>query len=60
MGIFRRKPKEQPKKQEEKTEHPKTKGKCPMCGSECDVIDYGIFLGYFCMKCGPTTEIKVK
>lgn len=57
MKLFRRKKKEEPKKEEGK--RPKTRGKCPMCGSACDVVDYGIFLGYFCMKCGPTQEIKV-
>jgi len=58
MGIFRKKQKEEPKKEEGK--YQKTRGKCPICGNECDVNDYGLFLGYFCMKCGPTTEVRVK
>jgi transcription elongation factor Elf1 len=55
MRLFRRKKKEEPKKEK----YPKTRGRCPICGSACDVVDYGAFLGYFCMKCGPTQEIKV-
>ena len=62
MRLFGRKKKEEHKTEEPKKEvekHPRTRGKCPICGSACDVVDYGIFLGYFCMKCGPTQEIKV-